>query len=364
MVLSLLQWLDDHPSSTLQLPWSLRRRSPQAPNGDAGRDISSVNANAGNGIPSGTKPDTAHVPAPQPTQNSSAQSIQSQERTSPQSMDVDVQPQAPSHDPAVGSWQFFGTTVHAASQSPPLEQSPAMDSVPPGDTSRADRPTYAAAVANSGRPATHSPPNVTALSEILTRTQDVLRAVVQATPAQSAAHGAPATLAALSARAEPILRELMAVHAGLAAAQALQGAPLSVAQAPRGALWTNRPPRTPTLHGRRVAASFWTRQTMQLGVARPIFRSWARLCPPPCAMHFHRCRSARWKCCAAPPRAATVRSCLRPCPTLCCNRPVHSPPCPSLACDGLFRPSAKPLQHQHPGRPTSGRELSDATVSS
>ena len=107
-----------------------------------------------------------------------------------------------------------------------------MDSVPLGDTSRAARPTYAIAVANSGRPATHSPPNVTALSEILTRTQDVLRAVVQATPAQSAAHGAPATLAALSARAEPILRELMAVHAGLAAAQALQGAPLSVDQAP------------------------------------------------------------------------------------------------------------------------------------
>ena len=170
MVLRVLQWLADHPASALQLPWSLQRCSLQAPIGAAGCDTSAITATAGNGLLPGTTPDAAHVPATIQTQTTSEQSMQSQDRSLPQSMDVDVQPQAPSHDPAVGSWQFFGTTVHAASQSPPLEQSPAMDSVPPGDPSRAARPSYAAAVVNSGRPVIHSPPNVTALSEILTRT--------------------------------------------------------------------------------------------------------------------------------------------------------------------------------------------------
>ena len=154
--------------------------------------------------------------------------MQSADQPLPQSMDVDAQHQAPSHDPAVGTRQSLGDTVHVAQQPPPLETMPPVDPVPPGDTSRAARPSYAAAVANAGRSTTHSLPKLNALTEILQRAQSALQAVVQAPQSSPLDQDPRSTLSDLAARAAPILRDLTAAHAGLAAAQALHAPSMDV----------------------------------------------------------------------------------------------------------------------------------------
>ena len=233
MVASICTWLKEHPVSPLPIPSRTAVMSAM-PSSHGDRRSFGVHAHAGTvyassapGNGAGRGPPLDHhsgsmaqfsTEAPPSISDLPAQS---QSRQSSASMVVDAQPQAPSHAPPPASGS------ESSRQQMP-ECSPPLNAVQPptqnASLKEAQRPaprSYAAAVSD-GLPSTQSVPSVSSLDGILQRVQALLHAVTTTPSVQTQLSDASTHLDALSHQATDAVRELQAVRAGLAAAQALQ----------------------------------------------------------------------------------------------------------------------------------------------